>query len=207
MSSVRLEFTVEPFNEGGPGPHVLAAISAVTEAGFTPDEGPFGTAVEGDASAIIVLMSRVSQAAIAAGATGLRISLQEVVEAAAVAPDLLLAVRPIIDALGGTFVSVERMRPGDVPLDWHGQRVGGVRPPLPPDADLGNALEAAVAEVESMLGGRLNQLSRTEKQHAARLLNERGVFQLRNAVDEVADAMSVSRATIYNYLSAARRDR
>jgi predicted transcriptional regulator YheO len=32
------------------------------------------------------------------------------------------------------------------------------------------------------------------------------VFQLRNAVDDVADAMGVSRATIYNYLQAARGD-
>jgi predicted transcriptional regulator YheO len=66
------------------------------------------------------------------------------------------------------------------------------------------ALTDAIAEVESILGSVLVNLSRTEKQRAAQLLLDRGVFALRNAVDDVADAMGVSRATIYNYLSARR---
>ena len=37
-----------------------------------------------------------------------------------------------------------------------------------------------------------------------RLLHERGAFNLRNAADEVADALGVSRVTIYNYLNAVR---
>jgi predicted transcriptional regulator YheO len=36
------------------------------------------------------------------------------------------------------------------------------------------------------------------------MLYDRGAFALRNAADEVADAMGVSRVTIYNYLNAVR---
>ena len=35
-----------------------------------------------------------------------------------------------------------------------------------------------------------------------RLLDERGAFVLRRAVDDIADRMRVSRITIYNYLNA-----
>ncbi len=40
------------------------------------------------------------------------------------------------------------------------------------------------------------------KQAAVRLLEERGAFLLRGAVEDVAETMGVSRITIYNYLSA-----
>lgn len=40
---LQLEFTVEPFVEGQPGPHVTAAVRAVEAAGGTVEFGPFGT--------------------------------------------------------------------------------------------------------------------------------------------------------------------
>ncbi|MFM7963760.1 MAG: helix-turn-helix domain-containing protein, partial [Actinomycetota bacterium] len=48
-------------------------------------------------------------------------------------------------------------------------------------------------------------LSRAEKQRAIRLLDERGAFILRRAVEDVADAMGVSRITVYNYLNSLHR--
>lgn len=205
MTRLRLEFTVEPFREGGPGPHVLAAVQAVRDAGLEPEDGPFGTAVEGAHQAVHAVLALLSAAAFAAGATGLHISVQPVIEQAE--DDQLLSVlRPVLAALGGTFVPVERMRVADVPLDWNGRRIGGVRPDSQNGGHLSDALDIAIAEVETAVGGKLGNLSRLDKQRAARLLSERGVFHLRNAVDEVADAMGVSRATIYNYLAAARRD-
>lgn len=73
---------------------------------------------------------------------------------------------------------------------------------LPP---LHGALERLVAAVESELGGRLPDLARNDKQRAVRLLDERGAFILRRAVEDVADAMGVSRITVYNYLKARHR--
>ena len=40
---------------------------------------------------------------------------------------------------------------------------------------------------------------------AVRMLDEQGAFTLRRAVEDVADAMNVSRITIYNYLKAIHR--
>ncbi len=40
---LHLEFTVEPFVEGNPGPHVLAAVAAVEQHGIHVEFGPFGS--------------------------------------------------------------------------------------------------------------------------------------------------------------------
>jgi predicted transcriptional regulator YheO len=61
-----------------------------------------------------------------------------------------------------------------------------------------------IEQVEVELGGQLPDLSREDKQRAVRLLDERGAFLLRRSVDEVADALGVSRITVYNYLNAVR---
>ena len=37
-----------------------------------------------------------------------------------------------------------------------------------------------------------------------RLLEDRGAFMLRRSVEDVADALGVSRITVYNYLNAMR---
>ena len=68
--------------------------------------------------------------------------------------------------------------------------------------NLHNALSRMIAGVEGELGAQLAELSREGKQAAVRLLDARGAFLLRRAVDDVADAMGVSRITIYNYLNA-----
>jgi hypothetical protein len=38
-----LEFTIEPFTEGNPGPHVRAAVAAVEALGVSVEFGPFGS--------------------------------------------------------------------------------------------------------------------------------------------------------------------
>ncbi len=113
---------------------------------------------------------------------------------------LLDAVRPVVDALGATLVSAADREPADVPLVWNGEIVGAVR--MPP---LHGALDRLIDSVETELGGPLPSLSREDKQRAVRLLDERGAFILRRAVEDVSDAMGVSRITIYNYLNAIHR--
>jgi len=78
--------------------------------------------------------------------------------------------------------------------------VGGLRLP-----GVRGALDRMIAAVESELGAPLATLSRVDKQRAVRLLDERGAFQLRRSVEEVADALGVSRFTVYNYLNAEGR--
>jgi len=113
---------------------------------------------------------------------------------------LLQALKPVIDAVGATLVSPADQEPSDVPLLWDGKVVGAVR--MPP---LHGALDRLIDAVETELGGPLPALTREDKQRAVRLLDERGAFILRRAVEDVADAMGVSRITIYNYLNAIHR--
>lgn len=113
---------------------------------------------------------------------------------------LVRAVKPVVDAVGASFVSADDIEAGDVPLTWEGKLVAGVR--MPP---LHGALDRLIDGVEAEVGGRLPLLSREDKQLAVRLLDERGAFILRRAVEDVADAMGVSRITVYNYLNAIHR--
>ena len=55
---VLAEFTIEPFVDGDPGPHVVDAIEAVRAAGLDADVGPFGTAVEGDLDTVADRLGR-----------------------------------------------------------------------------------------------------------------------------------------------------
>jgi uncharacterized protein YqgV (UPF0045/DUF77 family) len=69
-----VEFTIEPFVEGEPGPHVRAAVEAAEGSGLSVDFGPFGTTVSGDDEAVLAAVDSLLRAATAAGAT--RVSLQ-----------------------------------------------------------------------------------------------------------------------------------
>ena len=67
----QLEFTVEPFVEGRPGPHVTAAVDAATAAGAEIDFGPFGSTCLADESAMPAIVAAITRAAFANGATHL----------------------------------------------------------------------------------------------------------------------------------------
>jgi hypothetical protein len=113
---------------------------------------------------------------------------------------LVLAAKPLVDAIGAAFINVDYAEPSDVPLVWEGVTVAAVR--LPP---LHGALDRLIDSVETELGDTLPMLSREGKQRAILILDERGAFILRRAVEDVADAMGVSRITVYNYLNAIHR--
>ncbi|HEY3469816.1 MAG TPA: helix-turn-helix domain-containing protein [Amycolatopsis sp.] len=66
---------------------------------------------------------------------------------------------------------------------------------------LNDALDRLIADVERELGAKLGELDRAGKQRAVRLLRERGAFGLRKSVSSVADALGVTRFTVYNYLN------
>jgi hypothetical protein len=112
---------------------------------------------------------------------------------------LLRALEPVAKAVGAQVVPAAAVEPADIPLEWDGAIVGGFRLP-----QLHGALDRLIAGVERELGGRLADLSREDKQRAVRMLEDRGAFMLRRSVDDVADAMGVSRITVYNYLNAMR---
>lgn len=106
-------------------------------------------------------------------------------------------LRPVATAVGGNLLPPEERTPGDIPLEFEGETIGVLRL-----CGLDGALGRLIESVERELGDSLARLSRTDKQIAVRLLNERGAFLLRKGVEDVAAAMEVSRITIYNYLNA-----
>jgi len=107
----------------------------------------------------------------------------------------------MVKVTGGEVIGVQQMQPGDVPLSWQGHVVGAFRPP-----ELNGSLARMLVAVGDELGAPLSEVSREQRQQAVRLLEERGAFAIRKSVDMVADALGVSRFTIYNYINRNNAD-
>jgi hypothetical protein len=205
----------------------MAAVAAAESAGAQIEFGPFGSLGRAPADRVDAVVADLTRAAFAAGAT--RVTIQVTTDEARhllddplvpADPDsdlgsdpgtlpvatsehehpVVQAIRPTIDAVGASLVDPEQLGSGDIPLVWEGTPIAGIRRPA-----LHGALQRLIESVEAELGATLPNLSREEKQRAVRLLDERGAFTLRRAVEDVADAMSVSRITVYNYLNAIHR--
>lgn len=66
---LHLEFTIEPFVEGHPGPHVTAAVEAVETHGGVVEFGPFSSTCAAPVDEMPGLVASLLQAAFANGAT------------------------------------------------------------------------------------------------------------------------------------------
>jgi hypothetical protein len=120
---------------------------------------------------------------------------------------LLAAVTPLLSRIGADLVRPDELTPADVPLLWDGETVAGVRLPSGPAADPVEAvgdLGRLLADLATELGGPLRDLPRPQKQRAVRLLEERGAFTYRKSAETVAEALGVTRFTVYNYLNRER---
>ena len=132
------------------------------------------------------------------------------------ASELIEAVRPLVDRIGGRLVDPDDATGDDVELAWRGAVVAAVR--LAP-ADSGGSsgdgtdqdakpdeggLAGILADVQREFPEPLHELPRPEKQRAVRLLEEAGAFSYRKSVETVASALGVSRFTVYNYLNRDR---
>ena len=69
MHEQDLEFTIEPFVEGHPGPHVRAAVEAVEALGVVVEFGPFGSSCRAPAGTMPAVVSAIVEHAFANGAT------------------------------------------------------------------------------------------------------------------------------------------
>lgn len=75
-----------------------------------------------------------------------------------------------------------------------------------PIPSIRDAVDDILRMAEREIGALAPDWDRAQKQMAVRMLDQRGAFLLRGAVDEIAQVMGVSRITIYNYLNALERD-
>lgn len=66
---VTVEFTIEPFVEGAPGPHVTAAVDAAEKLGAKLEFGPFGTTLRASVAEVARIVSALLDAAYSNGAT------------------------------------------------------------------------------------------------------------------------------------------
>jgi uncharacterized protein YqgV (UPF0045/DUF77 family) len=69
----RVEFTIEPFIEGHPGPHVTEPIAAVRALGVEIELGPFGTGCSVDDTVAPDVVAAVVKAAFEHGASHVNI--------------------------------------------------------------------------------------------------------------------------------------
>lgn len=76
--TLEAEFTIEPFRDGEPGPHVQAALDTARDAGLDPDFGPFGTSVRGDDDVVLRALDLIVRAAVDRGATRVSVQLTRV---------------------------------------------------------------------------------------------------------------------------------
>lgn len=115
---------------------------------------------------------------------------------------LIEALDPLVDALNLQIIPLSRIEPTDVILSWDGHQIAGVRL-----QNLHNILGRLMVQVERAIGKPLPEFTREDKQEAVRILDELGAFTLRKGVEDVADALGVSRFTVYNYLHAIEGER
>lgn len=80
-----VEFTIEPFVEGRPGPHVTAAIDAARGHGAEVDIGPFGSSCTVDLSTVADVVRSVTAAAFGNGASHVSVHVAREAPAAPVA--------------------------------------------------------------------------------------------------------------------------
>lgn len=118
---------------------------------------------------------------------------------------LLVALRPLLERVEGVLVPAADAGPDDVRLEWEGVAVAAVRlPGAVASAETVADLHALLDDVTRELGAPLEDLDRAGKQHAVRMLEDRGAFQYRKSAETVAEALGVTRFTVYNYLNRAR---
>ncbi|GAB4585479.1 helix-turn-helix domain-containing protein [Nocardia sp. IFM 10818] len=116
---------------------------------------------------------------------------------------VLVTVAPLLDKIGARLVPSDMCSPEDVPLVWEGATLACVRL-AGTDAESESGIARLLNEVATEFGVPLAELPRAEKQRAVRLLEERGAFSYRKSAETVAEALGVTRFTVYNYLNRTR---
>lgn len=74
----RVEFTIEPFTEGRPGPHVTAPTDALRARGITVDVGPFGSSCDVADDDVGDVVASLVRAAVGHGASHVNVHLERI---------------------------------------------------------------------------------------------------------------------------------
>lgn len=110
------------------------------------------------------------------------------------------ALAPLLARIGGRLLPEDEAHSDDVRMTWPTGEVVYIRLDQP---DLGNGLGALLHHVEVRTGRPLHTMSAAEKREAVNYLRHHGAFGMRRAAQLVANAMGVSRYSVYKYLNAS----
>ncbi|MET9490815.1 helix-turn-helix domain-containing protein [Nocardia sp. NPDC006630] len=116
---------------------------------------------------------------------------------------VLATLAPLLERVGGTLIAPTDGLPDDVPLVWEGVTLAWVRLTAS-ETEPAEGIRRLLSEVATQFGAPLSELPRADKQRAVRLLEERGAFSYRKSAETVAEALGVTRFTVYNYLNRTR---
>jgi uncharacterized protein YqgV (UPF0045/DUF77 family) len=199
VKALRGEVTIEPWHEDEPGPHVIVALEVLKRMGSEPALEALSITIEGPADRMVAAFEEATIASIDAGAT--RVSVSFTVQPPLTHP-VVKTAQELAEAVGGRLIPVADMTPNDIVIEHKGEVLAGLRKPR---INLDGALERLVTDVETQFGAPLKELDRGDKQAALVVLQSRGAFTIRNAADELADMLGISRVTLYNYLSAVQQ--
>ena len=72
----RVEFTIEPFHEGEPGPHVTAPADALREMGLSVEVGPFGSNCDVDDARVRDVVATIVGIAFDHGASHVNVDIE-----------------------------------------------------------------------------------------------------------------------------------
>jgi hypothetical protein len=164
-------------------------------AGLDGQFEPPGTSCVGDADEVPDTLRTALGVAFDAGADRVRAEVRDASDKAEndePPHPLLGALGPLVHRIGGQFVEPNELLAGDVPVEWSGRLLAGVRLPAatssrePAELAAGHGLAieptgagglgGIIDDLERQLGSPLADLSRSGKQQAVRLLEEAGAF-------------------------------
>ena len=147
----RLEFLVEPFEEGNPGPHVLGTQEILQRHGLEMTMGPFGNTVDGDYATITSVLPTVLRSAFEKGASRISITMTKSLADPSVGSVSEAVGHSPSPGPGGDAAA-------DGPAVWNQAMIGLARP-----EDIHGAVDRIVAAVESRMGGQAGRSAQGEK--------------------------------------------
>ncbi|MBL0375468.1 helix-turn-helix domain-containing protein [Rhizobium sp. KVB221] len=201
---VSIDFSCGPGAAGRKSPIIRAAVAPFEARGIAELSDGVVSHCEGEIEAIADSLRDSLLQAFRAGATHFR----AVVYARPLDEDAcrsyIDSMTPVLASLNSEIVPINELRPSDVPLEWNGRLVAGVRE-LAAAPETVDVVDDQLRKARSIFGP-LENLRRNERLKVLAWFRDQNVFQQRRAIDRIGVQMQVSRATIYNDMKALDRD-
>ncbi len=197
-----VNFSIGPGIAGQQLPHVKAGIEAFTDRNLTDHSDGIVSHCDGTLEELADAIRESILSAFRSGAKHYRLVLSEPASPRGLGWKQVEALEPVVRSLGGQIVPLHDIRPEDIPLEWEGRILVGVR-----EATTGTVMEEVlpshIAQAEARFGP-LDKLDREGRWQAIAWFKEQNTFHVRYSVESIATKMGVSRATIYNYIKAPK---